>query len=190
MRRGAAAITLAVCAAACGVHVAPGVPKEELKDLAMLTTPGADVTMSGINLYLHDTRPTGDAPQKPTFWVRAETFALLEENTWSFEKAYAVAYGRDEGAQDIHFEAASGEFKEQERAVLRGGVKAHIGTMTLELEDVEWRNADRMAHTERPVHMLDGTTDLMASALRMYPDEERLFLTDVSGFIDLERNAS
>jgi hypothetical protein len=77
--------------------------------------------------------------------------------------------------------------KEEERAFLDQGVVGTIGTMTLELEDIEWLNEERLAKTDKPVRMVDGEMHLDAATLRLYPDERKYVMTDAEGVLLLER---
>jgi len=174
--------------AACGAEpTRPPAAEPTAKPAAPAAADG-QVTMSGVDLYLHDTRPTLGTPRRPAFWVRAEELVLVGEGRWAFEKAHAVIAGRDEAAEDILLDAAQGRFREEEGAVLEGGGVAHVGTMTMEFESIEWDNANRQAWSDKPVKIVDGKTHLDASSLRLYPDERRFELTDVRGVIYFERN--
>ena len=171
----------------CGKSLAPKPP--EPKPNAQPGLPASDnpVTMTGINLYLHDTRPTDGAPRKPTLWVQADEFSLMQDDVWAFAKARAVIYGRDDESENITIEANRGEFKEGERAYMSNGVVAHVGTITLDMQDMEWVNEKREARTDNPIHLVDGKTRLDAASARLLPDERMFILTKVKGVIQLKR---
>ncbi len=187
MKRSPTRLLILFVLAACGTGLAPQPPKAELETTASPAEPGNRIRMSGVKLYLHDTRPTYGLPRKPTFMVQADVLALMQEDVWTLEKAHAVVLGGDEDAEDMVFEAARGRFQEEERVHLEGGVVAHVGTLVMELEDIEWINTDREARTDNPVHIVDGETHLDAATLRLYLDERLFVLTDVKGVIRLDR---
>ncbi|MDQ1257938.1 MAG: hypothetical protein QG656_2546 [Candidatus Hydrogenedentes bacterium] len=185
---------LLLFAAACGSKPVPPAeaPSVSAPEPAAASEPaaepaGPEMTMTGINIYMHDKRPTLGTPRKPTFWVKAETFTSTEDGLRSFKNARAVVYSRKEGEPDIVFEAKNGWMKEEERAFLDQGVVGTIGTMTLELEDIEWLNEERLAKTDKPVRMVDGEMHLDAATLRLYPDERKYVMTDAEGVLLLER---
>ena len=137
-----------------------------------------------VDLRLFDDRPTGGAPRKPTFWVHAEVFALEEDDIWSFEKARAVIYGRDAKDELITLEAGQGRFQETKMAYLEGDIIARVHNMTLKMQDIEWINEEGVARTDSPLSVRTETSHLKASSLRLYPDEKRLVMTDVSGLLE------
>ena len=194
MRGWPLGLVLALGLASCSVDPAPQ-PPPALADPAADepgTPPGQPersdaITMSRINLYLHDTRPTQGRPRKPTFWVQASSVSLIDAGAQSFEDAHAVLYGLDGDAGDVVFDAARGRFQEGESATLDGGVVARIGRMTVALQDIEWVNAERVARTDNPVRIVDGDTCIEAATLRLYPDRKEFCITDATGIISFER---
>jgi lipopolysaccharide export system protein LptC len=142
----------------------------------------------GVDLRLFDSHPTDGVARKPTFWVHAEVFSLAEENIWSFERARAVIYGREESAPEVTVEARRGRFQESKMAYLKDGVVAHIGEMKIEMTDIEWLNDERLGRTDNPLSITTKDSHLKASSLRLYPDRKELVLTEVAGSMRFERN--
>lgn len=192
MKRLAMVLLAASILAGCGTQRAQE-PPSPAKD-ASAPPPAADetrktATMTGINLYLHNMNATDGAAEKPAFWVQAEEFSQLDNGAWTFSKAHAVVYSPDEQGEDIAFDANSGEFKEEERAYMNNGVTANVGTIRMDLQDIEWKNDTREALTENPVHLVDGKTELDAASLRILPDAQTFTLTKVKGVIQLKKEA-
>jgi hypothetical protein len=156
---------------------------------------GASMKGQGVDLRLFDASPTQGGSRKPTFWVHADTFSLGEKNLWTFEKARAVVYARNEEDPQVTFEAGSGQFQETKgedgkggMAFLRGGVTAQVGPMRLQLSDIEWVNDERTARSDSPVTITSEDSNLSASSVRLYPDQKQLVMTNVTGELQLERN--
>ncbi len=184
-------IVICIAAAGCGDGPAPPpayapVPRDAPEDV---------LTMSGIDLYLHDMRPTAGVARKPTFWLHTEKFSVLDENIWAFEDARAIIYGEgEEDRQDIILEAREGRFEEGKSAYLKGGVKALMGSLRIELADIEWQNPDAEtpgeARSDNPVKVLDSHVQLEAAGVRIYPQRKEFMLTGVAGTIQFGRNES
>jgi len=184
-RGGVYCAILAIVAFGCGQGIAP--PSPETATPAVGRTDGA-VSMSGINLFLHDARPTAGAARKPTFWVHAEYFTMLDDQVWSFENAQAAIYGRTPEEKQITLEAARGRFQEDSGALLDGGVTAYVGEMTLDLADIEWINPrqegeEGIARSDSPLRVSSNKLQLRASSLRLYPESDKFVLTNVSGLV-------
>lgn len=187
------AILIVLAAAGCGDGAAP--PPQPVYTPAPSDTPEDMLIMSGIDLYLHDMRPTAGLARKPTFWLHTEKFSVLDENIWAFEDARAIIYGEGgEDRQDIILEAKEGRFEEGKSALLKGGVKAHMGTLRIELADIEWQNpvADTPgeARSDNPVTVVDSHVQLEAAGVRIYPQRKEFILTGVAGTIRFGRNDS
>lgn len=142
-------------------------------------------TMTGIELYLYDTRPTEGAPRKPLVTIRAEKSSLEAGQVWSLEGAHAVIRGTGGEESAIFLDAASGRFEEGKRAYLRGGVTARVGETSIELEDIEVTNLEDnnlgIAFSENPVTMKAPRFSLEASAMRLYPDTREFEIEEVQG---------
>ncbi|HEO71069.1 MAG TPA: hypothetical protein ENN80_07385 [Candidatus Hydrogenedentes bacterium] len=149
-----------------------------------------DITMDRIHLYLHDTRPTQGAPRKPAFAVQAESVALADQGVQSFQNARAVIHSADRQTEDILIDAGCGRIEEAKSAYLEGGVVARIGSMRLDLEDLEWLNQQRLARTDRPVRIVDGSSRFRAAGMRLDMDAGELILTNGTGLFCFERNTS
>ncbi|MCC6143982.1 MAG: LPS export ABC transporter periplasmic protein LptC [Candidatus Hydrogenedentes bacterium] len=181
--------------AACGKSIAPQPPSQEDEPVSasMAEEPEDLLKMTDINLYLHDPRPTDGAPRKPTLWIRADDFTVAEGDLWRFHNAQATIYGENE-ADSIRLEADQGVFEEDVKATLTGAVRAQVGDMHMQMQDIEYTNPQEetpaMARTDGPVTVASPTLDLKASSMRFYPDSKTYELTDVSGTIAFERTAS
>jgi len=57
----------------------------------------------------------------------------------------------------------------------------------MELQDIEWVNADREARTDNPVRVIDEDMYLEAATLRLYPDQRQFVLTNGTGMVRFER---
>ena len=148
--------------------------------------------MQGIDLYLHDTAPTPGGARKPTFWVHAEQFSMLEDNVWRFDHARAVIYGDDAQQEAITLEADRGRFEEDRGALLEGSVKAYVNDMLMELSDIEWVNPQNedeegIARSDHPLHVESPTMQLNAGSLRLYPEQNQFVLTEVTGQVRFGR---
>jgi hypothetical protein len=181
--------------AACGKSFAPQPPPEQEEPMSAATAeePEDLLKMTDINLYLHDPRPTEGAPRKPTLWIRADDFTVAEDDLWRFHNAQATIYGETD-MDSIRLEADEGIFQEDVKATLAGTVRAQVGDMHMQMQDIEYTNPQEdlpgMARTDGPVKVASPTLDLEASSMRFYPDTKTYELTDVSGTIAFERTAS
>lgn len=146
--------------------------------------------MEGMDLYMHNYRPTTGEPDKPTFWVHAEKGELVDGHTiWELAQARAVVYREAEA--DLVLEAAHGLFDEANRvARLYGGVVVTAGVVTMELADIEWNNEEGVAKSVGSVTVVNGASWLKASALFLNPEEDIMRLTDATGRIDFSGGAS
>jgi hypothetical protein len=180
---------VAICVAAaagCGRDSKPDSTKAAPEDLGATAPKSSETDRlamqgSGLDLRLTDTSPTRGDSRKPTFWLHADTYSLADENIWSFEKARAIIYGRGEHGTEIHLEAGQGRFQENTMAQMKGGVDVQFEDMRLQLSDMEWINAERVARTDHPVSVASNSVQLQAATLRLYPDEKQLVMTDAVG---------
>ncbi|MBI2425179.1 MAG: hypothetical protein HYV27_20300 [Candidatus Hydrogenedentes bacterium] len=146
-----------------------------------------EIVIHGANFYLYRNDESVAGAQTQTLSIQADTFSLVggETKQYAFEGAHAVIYGRGENNEPVVMEAARGIFVEDERAVLQDGVTATMGDLTLELQDLEWKNpqADEpgIAISNNPVRIINSTLSLEAATLRIYPDEKRVVLSEGSG---------
>ncbi len=141
--------------------------------------------MKGINLYMHRGVPVDGAPGKPELWVQAESFSVEDNQIYSFEKAHAVIYTREQ--EEIKLEAQRGRFEQDKSAVLQGEVRLNAGALTMLLSDIHWQHGGErdagMASTDNPVIIDDADLQLNAAGLRLYPDTRLFELVNVSGVI-------
>lgn len=62
-----------------------------------------------------------------------------------------------------------------------------MGTMQMELTDIEWKNDERVAVSDHPVTITTEDSHLEASSLRLYPDKRQMVLTNGSGILRVGR---
>ena len=142
----------------------------------------------GVTLALPRDDPGG--PHKPTLLLRADVYSVGEDDIWSLKDVRAEAYGAQEEAEPIILEAGRARFQETKMAYLKEGVVARVGSMRIELIDLEWINEERVGRTDHPVLIQTDDIRLNASSLRLYPDERRIVMTDVVGTLRFGRNES
>lgn len=188
MRRWPAWLCLAAAPAlfcACG-GVGGELPPESSEALPPSEEGAPGMSMSGIDLYMHDTDPTAGQQRKPRFWIHANTFDVLEDAAYAFKDARAVVFGEESGNEIVVFEADQGRFEEDKRAYLRDNVVAQVGTMTLQLEEVVWEQAGQdigFAYSDHPVEVNDPSLRLRAASVRLYPETKEFELRDVEGHV-------
>lgn len=191
MIRYAQAVLLLICAAGCGngFNSRPEKPAEPVVpplSNGAVAHPGS-MEGRGADFRLFDGDPTSGPARRPRLWLHVDSFTLAEDKVYSFEKAHAVIYGRDEQMEDMYLEAGGGSYQEAKSAYLKDDVLAKIGTMTLELKDIEWLNDEGVAKSDYPVTITTANSELQASTVRLYHKEKRIVLTDVTGTLRLER---
>lgn len=151
--------------------------------------PQTDMEGRGADFRLFDGEPSTGPVRRPRLWLHVDSFSLAEANVWSFEKASAVIYGRDEQMEDMYLEAGGGSYQEAKSAYLKGGVVARIGDMKLDLQDFEWLNEPGEGRSDYPVSIVTPESELKASSVRLYHKDRQIVLTDVTGTLRLERVA-
>ncbi|MBI1321287.1 MAG: hypothetical protein GC168_20370 [Candidatus Hydrogenedens sp.] len=173
----------ALLLAGCGASPAPAPVAEEGAPKPV----DEGVVMRDVEMFLFDAGVTGEQ-RKPALSIRAKQFVQEDDKVWRFEQAQAIARQDNAEAEDIVFDAAQGSLREEESAYMDGGVKATIGTMTIDMDNVTWGpEGDAGASTARsdsPVHLLDPAMDLYAEQFRLYPDARQFSLIDVRGRFD------
>lgn len=141
--------------------------------------------MKGINLYMHRRVSVDGAPGKPELWVRADSFSIEEGQTYTFDKAHAVIYSRDDG--EITLDANRGRFEQDKSAVLEGDVRLVAGNLKMILNDIQWQrgeeDASGTAVTNSPVIIDDPDLQLNAAGMQLYPDTRTFELENVSGVV-------
>lgn len=197
MKRGLLLIAIGALLASCGREAPPAAPAPEAKsvaDQAVASVGGAaGLTMSGIKLFLYDKGPAAEGvARKPVLRIEADTFTSAGERAWSFEKARAFMLSR-KTQEEWELEAAHGTLKEDENAQLQGGVTARLGTMTIKLEDIAFETpadgSPKAAYSDNPVTVDDPAMQLTAASVKLYPDDKRFELTEVSGSFYFNVNA-
>lgn len=150
--------------------------------------------MTNIEMFLW---PSGDSPEKgekPLLIIRAKgvTGSMASSGAeLSFEGAQAVVPPKTPEDSQINFEATRGTFIENQRAVLKDGVRAQIDDMSITLDDITWEIPPKegetegvgMAFSDKPLKIVSPTQNLDAARLRLYPDTRTMELYDVTGVI-------
>lgn len=200
MRRCCALGILVLAGLGCGPGTPPPPPqtpkeagKEAAKQALDAVGGAAGLTMSGITLFLYDKGPAVEGVvRKPVLRIAAETFTSTGEKAWNFEKAHAYMLST-KTQEEWELEAAQGTLKEEESAYLSGGVTAILGTMKITLEDISFQTpadgSTKSASSDKPVKVDDPAMQLDAASVKLYPDEKRFELTDVSGMFSFEKEA-
>lgn len=187
MKNWALVCVLLVAYAGCGGEKTK--PSGQAPTAPEVTSPsGAQTVMEArTNLFLYDTESTGGGEQKPRFAVKDAVVSMDENNAWSFTNAQAVIYGKD--GTETQLNAGEGFLDQKgQKAYLKGGVTMKSGTMEIKLEDIEWRNEERRAFSDKPITLRDQGSELTASSLQYDPDAKKLTLTNISGTIQYERS--
>jgi hypothetical protein len=186
----------ALTLAACGGGAPPATPTPETGAEVAPAEAAPDNAMDMTNIEMH-LWPSTEAPgqeEKPLLSIRAQRVTGNMDGSGaelSFEGAQAVVPQQKPEDSQIHFEAASGTFQENQRAVLKGGVKAQIDDMAIALEEITWEIAPQdgeeggtgMAFSDKPLTITSPTQKLEAARLRLYPDTNSMELYEVSGVI-------
>lgn len=205
LRRGrwrAALAVLIVCAAVgCGKPAAPPPAPAEataegktIGEAASEAVGGTEgLTMSGIKLFLYDNGAAIEGmSRKPVLRIEADTFVSTGEKSWTFEKAHAFMLS-SKTQEEWEMESARGSFTEDQNAFLEGGVVARLGTMTVKLEDISFETPQdgtpKAAFSDKPVTVDDPAMTLAASSVKLFPDEKRFELTEVTGSFRFKQDA-
>ncbi|HPO12055.1 MAG TPA: LPS export ABC transporter periplasmic protein LptC [Candidatus Hydrogenedentes bacterium] len=190
MNRLFASMLVGLALTGCNQPAAPNIPAAGTPGIPSLDEMG-QTEVRDIDFYLHRTDPTGGMAQKPTLWVHAQEASMADESTYAFKNAHAVIYGKDETQEVIKIDAQEGRFEEGKSAFLSGQVKAVVGTMTIELSDIQWQNPDKdkpgEARSDNPVKVTDPQLELQAASVRLYPDKKEFELTGVTGLVRFGR---
>lgn len=185
MNRCWAIMTSMAVLTGCGGAPAPPPLPEVAADTAPQDEPEDTITMSGINLFIHDSKPTVQgADRKPLFWLHADKYQM-EGTMWSVETARAVIYGQREGSVDVVLDATRGRFEEGKGAYLKDGVVATMNDITIEMQDVNCVILEDEslgeASSENPVKVRGNDIQLDAGSIRIYPETREMELTDIQG---------
>ena len=158
---------------------------EQAKEQPRVAAQPAPAVGDQIELFLYNESPTAGAPDKPRFKVASTKFTRLDDNTFTFDGAHAVIYGKDQ--EETLLEAEQAKLDQVSKAAwLSGGVQLTRGTMNVKLEDVAWLNNEGRAVSDKPASVTDGRTQLDAARLEYYPDDHELVLHDVTGVLEMK----
>lgn len=192
MRRGALFIVFACAVVGCGPSAPPpqaAPPAPDAKTIGEAASEAvggaAGLTMSGIKLFLYDNGTAIEGvTRRPVLRIEADTFVSTGEKSWTFEKARAFMLS-SKTQEEWEMEAERGSFTEDQNAFLEGGVVARLGTMTVKLEDIAFETPQdgtpKAAFSEKPVTVDDPAMQLSATSVKLFPDEKRFELTEVTG---------
>ncbi len=177
----------------CGKKTStPSAPteKNEIKK-----SPIDNMNVSSVDLYHHDPRPTIGEARKPTLWLHAEKFAVIDENTWKVEDVRAVIYDVQSGTESITISAKEGVFEKMSKASLTGNVQAQMKDILFKTDGIEWSNRTETEPARIWTHgkiAVQGTDlNLDAGSLFINPETKVFELEEVSGQVPLSlRNTS
>ncbi len=148
-----------------------------------------NMNVSSVDLYHHDPRPTMGKARKPTLWLHAEKFAVIDENTWKVEDVHAVIYDVQSGTEHIKISAKEGVFEKMNNASLKGNVEAQMNDITFNTDGIEWSNRTETEPARIWTHgkiAVQGTDlHLDAENLLIYPETKEFELEEVSGQVPL-----
>ncbi|GEM_PF-1499847 len=147
------------------------------------------MTVSSVDLYHHDPSPTFGEVKKPTLWLHAEKFQIIDENNWKIEDIKAVIYDTRSGEERIRILAESGTFDKMKSASLSGKVHAEMEDISFETESLLWTNKTETEPakitTGGKVSLKGNDISLTCSSLLIYPEDKTFELTEVSGILPL-----
>lgn len=183
-------------AAGCG-SPKPATPEIQAESAAAESTEDAlrdaDMTMEGINLYMHRPDNHEGVPSRPELWVQAESFSIGDDKVYAFKEASAVLYGKDE-TEEIRLHANQGVFKQDQFAKMDGDIRMTAGAMKIFLLDLQWDRSEEDAagvvHSEQPVIIDDPDLQLNASSLRLVPDTKTFEMDNVTGVVRFGKEMS
>jgi len=190
MPHRAAIAALLLALAGCGqAPVAPADPPEE-NPAPVAEGPRDLMSMEGISLYLTDTEGPAGVARKPRVAVHAEGFEALADGALRLDGVDFHVYG-PEGEETLAVQAEGGRFDEIAReAHLEGAVQARAGDLSMQLEDLRWRQPETgepgVAEAEGPALLEKEGLRLEAVGLRLRPDNGTFELKNVRGNVSLE----
>ncbi len=148
-----------------------------------------NMNVSSVDLYHHDPRPTIGEARKPTLWLHAENFAVIDENTWKVKDIRAVIYDVQSGTESITISAKEGVFEKMSKASLTGNVEAQMKDITFKTDGIEWSNRTETEPARIWTHgkiAVQGTDlNLDAGSLFINPETKEFELEEVSGQVPL-----
>ncbi|MCX8065301.1 MAG: hypothetical protein N3G21_09045 [Candidatus Hydrogenedentes bacterium] len=147
------------------------------------------MTVSAVDLYHHDPNPTLGEVKKPTIWLHAEKFHIIDDNNWKIEDITAVIYDTKDGVERVRISAESGTFDKMRSASLSGKIHAEMEGISFQTDSLLWTNkteAEPAKITSGGKVSVEGDgISLTCSSLVIYPDAKTFELTDVSGVAPL-----
>lgn len=147
------------------------------------------MTISAVDLYHHDPSPTFGELKKPTIWLHADRFQVIDENNWKIESIKAVIYDTRTGSERIRISADSGTFDKMRTASLSGKVHAEMDEIGFDTDHLLWTNKTETEPakitTDSKVSLVGKNISLSCSSLIIYPEEKYFELTEVSGIVPL-----
>lgn len=171
----------------CSKKTSPSSPPPEKSEIEK--APIGNMKVSSVDLYHHDPRPTISEARKPTLWLHAEKFAVIDENTWKVEDVRAVIYDVQSGTESITISAKEGVFEKMSKASLTGNVEAQMRNILFRTDGIEWTNRTETEPARIWTHgkiAVQGTDlNLDAGSLLINPETKEFELEEVSGQIPL-----
>ena len=130
---------------------------------------------------MHDYTPTAGAVRTPRFAIEGDSATRAGEgNEWTLDGVRATVY--DGEAERLTLSADHADYSEAENsALLRGGVLAQAGDVTLKLDAIRWDNKSGLAQSEGPVSLKQGDTWIEASSVSIDPGNELIHFRNFSG---------
>ncbi len=177
----AAAALLPACDRGKGLDAEPArsVPEAPSNAAASPPAPGARLTE-----FFFYRASVGGVEQRPSFVMRTPAVSITAQGEALLEQVEAEIHGRDDDVTTIR--AQRGRFDQLAKtATMEGAVTLERGTMRVEMQDLVWLDDERVARTEKPVHILDTGAELNAENLAFYPDEGALVLANLAGGVTL-----
>ncbi len=181
-------IACIVLIASCGKTSTPSQPTPTENNT--IKKPSLEnMNVSSVDLYHHDPRPTIGEARKPTLWLHAEKFAVIDENNWKVEDVHAVIYDVQSGTEQVKISAQEGIFEKMSKASLTGNVEAQMNDIKFNTDGIEWNNRTETdparIWTYGKILVQGIDLNLNASSLLIYPETKEFELTDVSGEVPL-----
>ncbi len=148
-----------------------------------------EMSIQGLDLYMHNYAPTEGEARKPTFSVHADSGALTEvDRVWSLVGVRAVVYGKE---QELEFAAGKALFDEEnQRAELEDSVRLTSGAMEVSTERAKWDNQSQIVTADGQLAMRDGATELTAQSLVLDPNKKTFRITQAEGRASFEQAKS
>jgi len=148
------------------------------------TPAGNTVVMEDLNLYLHSSDPSFGEIEDPTFWVHAARGEQLDGKRWALEGAKAVIYRKPE--DDLVLVAETGTLDQDgQTAKLAGGVQVTSGPMAVQIEEIAWDEAQRVARSDYVATLSHGDNRIVGDSIAIFPDDDRVELGGGTATIQL-----